>query len=40
VMIAGLAVVLSIEGGLVHRTLTVPVLRRLGPAPTPVPQQP
>jgi hypothetical protein len=40
VMIAGLAVVLSIEGGLVYRTLTVPVLRRLGPAPTPVPQQP
>jgi hypothetical protein len=40
VMIAGLAVVMAIEGGLVHRTLTVPVLRRLGPAPTPVPQQP
>jgi hypothetical protein len=34
------AVVLSIEGGLVYRNLTVPVLRRLGPAPTPVPQQP
>jgi hypothetical protein len=40
VMIAGLAVVLSIEGGLVYRTLTVPVLRRLAAAPTPVPQQP
>jgi hypothetical protein len=40
VMIAGLAVVLSIEGGLVYRTLTVPVLRRLAAAPAPVPQQP
>ncbi len=40
VMIAGLAVMLSIEGGLVYRTLTVPVLRRLAAAPTPVPQQP
>jgi hypothetical protein len=39
-MIAGLAVVLSIEGGLVYRTLTVPVLRRLAAASTPVPQQP
>jgi hypothetical protein len=40
VMIAGLAVVLSIEGGLVYRTLTLPVLRRLSAAPEPVPQQP
>jgi hypothetical protein len=39
VMIAGLAAVLSIEGGLVHSTLTVPVLRRLT-APVPVPQEP
>jgi hypothetical protein len=40
VMIAGLAVVLAIEGGLVYRTLTLPVLRRLNAIPTPVPQQP
>ncbi len=40
VMIAGLAAVLAIEGGLVHRSLTLPVLRRLTAAPTPVPQQP
>jgi hypothetical protein len=39
-MIAGLAVVLAIEGGLVYRTLTLPVLRRLNAVPTPVPQQP
>jgi hypothetical protein len=31
VMIGGLAAVLSIEGGLVHRTLALPVLRRLAP---------
>ena len=31
VAIAGLAAVLSIEGGLVHRTLAVPVLRRVAP---------
>jgi hypothetical protein len=31
VVLAGLAAVLAIEGGLVHRTLTVPVLRRLAP---------
>ena len=40
VMIAGLAVMLSIEGGLVYRHLTVPVVRRLSAAPEPVPQQP
>jgi len=40
VMIAGLAAVLAIEGGLVYRSLTLPVLRRLTAAPTPVPQQP
>jgi hypothetical protein len=40
VMIAGLAVVLAIEGGLVHRHLTLPVLRRITAAPAPVPQQP
>ena len=39
VTIAGLAAVLSIEGGLVHRTLVVPVLHRLAP-PVPVPQEP
>jgi hypothetical protein len=31
VAIAGLAAVLSIEGGLVHRVLAVPVLRRIAP---------
>ena len=31
VMIAGLAAVLALEGGLVHRSLTLPVLRRLAP---------
>ena len=30
-MIGGLAAVLAIEGGLVHRTLALPVLRRLAP---------
>jgi hypothetical protein len=40
VMIAGLAAMLAIEGGLVYRHLTEPVLRRLAPAPEPVPQQP
>ncbi|MCW2977066.1 MAG: hypothetical protein JWM06_2347 [Actinomycetia bacterium] len=39
VMIAGLAAVLAIEGGLVYRSLTLPVLRRLSPSPTPIPQQ-
>lgn len=39
VMIAGLAAVLSIEGGLVYRSLTLPILRRLTAAPTPIPQQ-
>jgi hypothetical protein len=39
VAIAGLAAVLSIEGGLVHRTLTLPVLRRLAP-PVPVAHEP
>lgn len=38
VMIAGLAVVLAIEGGLVHSSLTVPILRRLTAPPAPVPQ--
>ncbi len=31
VMLAGLAAVLAIEGGLCHRALTLPVLRRLAP---------
>jgi hypothetical protein len=31
VMIAGLAAVLSLEGGLLHRTLVLPLLRRIGP---------
>ena len=39
VMLGGLAVVLAVEGGLVHRTLAVPVLRRLA-LPIPVPQEP
>jgi hypothetical protein len=39
VMIAGLAAVLSIEGGLVYRSLTLPIMRRLTAPPTPVPQQ-
>jgi hypothetical protein len=37
VMIAGLAAVLAIEGGLVHRGLTLPLLRRFAVTP-PVPQ--
>jgi hypothetical protein len=39
VMIGGLTAVLAVEGGLLHRTLTVPVLRRLlssSPAPQPL----
>jgi hypothetical protein len=41
VMIGGLAAVLAIEGGLVHRTLALPVLRRLAPPATaPLPQEP
>jgi hypothetical protein len=39
VMIGGLAVVLACEGGLLHRTLVVPVLRRFA-LPTPVPLKP
>lgn len=39
VMLGGLAVVLAVEGGLLHRTLTVPVLRRLA-LPIPVTQEP
>jgi hypothetical protein len=39
VMLGGLAVVLAVEGGLLHRTLTVPVLRRLA-LPVPVTQEP
>jgi hypothetical protein len=39
VTIAGLAAVLSIEGGLVHRTLVLPVLRRVA-TPVAVPQKP
>jgi hypothetical protein len=39
VMIGGLAAVLAIEGGLVHRTVTLPVLRRLT-APVALPQEP
>jgi len=31
VAIGGLAAVLALEGGLVHRTLALPVLRRLAP---------
>jgi len=38
VMIGGLAVLLALEGGLVHRTVAVPVLRRLA-LPVPVPLQ-
>lgn len=38
VMLGGLAVLLAIEGGLVHRTLTVPVLRRFA-LPIPVTQE-
>ncbi len=41
VMIAGLAVVLAIEGGICHRALTVPVLRRLAPpVAAALPQEP
>ena len=39
VMLGGLAVVLAVEGGLLNRTLTVPVLRRLA-LPVPVTQEP
>jgi hypothetical protein len=39
VMLGGLAVLLAVEGGLVHRTLTVPVLRRFA-LPIPVTQEP
>jgi hypothetical protein len=39
VMIGGLAVVLAAEGGLLHRTLVVPVLRRFA-LPIPVPLKP
>jgi hypothetical protein len=39
VALAGLAAVLSFEGGLVHRALTLPVLRRLAPA-RPATQEP
>jgi hypothetical protein len=39
VMLGGLAVVLAVEGGLLHRTLTAPVLRRLA-LPVPVTQEP
>ena len=38
VMLGALAVLLAVEGGLVHRTLTVPVLRRFA-LPIPVPQE-
>jgi hypothetical protein len=31
VTIAGLAAVLSLEGGLLHRTLVLPLLRRIAP---------
>jgi hypothetical protein len=31
VMLAGLAAVLAIEGGICHRALALPVLRRLAP---------
>ena len=41
VMIGGLAAVLAIEGGLVHRTLALPVLRRLAPpVAAALPQEP
>jgi hypothetical protein len=41
VMIGGLTAVLAVEGGLLHRTLTVPVLRRLLPSsPAPQPLEP
>jgi len=39
VMLGSLAVLLAVEGGLLHRTLTVPVLRRFA-LPIPVPQEP
>jgi len=39
VMLGGLAVLLAVEGGLLHRALTVPVLRRLA-LPIPVTQEP
>lgn len=37
VAIAGLAALLAVEGGLVHRSLALPVLHRLAPAPAPAP---
>ena len=41
VMIAGLAAVLAIEGGICHRALTLPVLRRLAPpVAAALPQEP
>jgi hypothetical protein len=41
VAIAGLAAVLSIEGGLVHRALALPVLRRFAPpVAAALPQEP
>jgi hypothetical protein len=41
VMIGGLAAVLAIEGGICHRALTLPVLRRLAPpVAAAVPQEP
>ena len=40
VAIGGLAAVLSLEGGLVHRALALPVLRRLAPVAEALPQEP
>ena len=40
VAIAGLTAVLAIEGGLVHRTIALPVLRRLPLPVAPAPQEP
>jgi hypothetical protein len=41
VMIGALAVVLAIEGGICHRALTLPVLRRLAPpVAAALPQEP
>ena len=39
VMIAGLAVVLALEGGIVHRGLTLPLARRFAAVPVPQPQR-
>jgi hypothetical protein len=39
VALGGLAAVLAVDGGLVHRTLALPVLRRIAP-PVVVPQEP